>query len=376
MKAPLTDVSVRALKAPAHGQTTIWDSLSPIGVRVSAGGAKTFIVLIGSGSRRTIGKVGVISLADARTEARRILAEKTLGLTKKPASINYETAVTRYLDENFRDKSKNWKRNVKRLLGHFMPAFRKTVLSELTDTEIGQQLARLGNRPSEQLHAFRALRAMLRWCTRPPRRYISHSPLEGYEPPGKDRKGTRTLSDVELVKVWRACEALDMFGSMVRLLILWGTRNGETGRLRREWREDGVVTIPGEFTKNRRAHAIPLLPMAKAILDEQPHPGAYYFPGRLLSDEHFKDGSWGKFKRDLDRRSGVRGWQFRDLRRTFRSNMPKLKVPREVAELLINHVTGANRNELDEIYDRYDYLDEKREALAKWEARISTLLAR
>jgi len=31
--------------------------------------------------------------------------------------------------------------------------------------------------------------------------------------------------------------------------------------------------------------------------------------------------------------------------------------------------------ELNEIYDKYDYLDEKREALAEWEDYLSKLLA-
>jgi len=177
-----------------------------------------------------------------------------------------------------------------------------------------------------------------------------------------------------LVKVWNACEG--QFGAMVRLLILWGTRNGETGRLRRDWIDGDVLTIPGAFTKNGRAHAIPLLPMAKAVLDEQPERGDFFFPGRLLSETHFNDGSWGKFKKALEKRSGVRNWQLRDLRRTFRSNMAKLKIRREIAEQLLNHVTGANRNELDEIYDRYDYLDEKREALEKWENRLHGLIGR
>ena len=54
--------------------------------------------------------------------------------------------------------------------------------------------------------------------------------------------------------------------------------------------------------------------------------------------------------------------------------MAKLRVPREIAEVLLNHVTGANKNDLDEIYDRYDYLDEKQEALARWENRLTILL--
>jgi hypothetical protein len=375
MKHPFTDVSVRALKVPARGQTTVWDKHSPIGIRLSQGGTKTFIIMIAPGKRRVIGRFGVLSLSEARTEARRVLAERTLGISQpKPAkSVTFGTALPVFLDDNYRESKGRTKSEVTRLLtSHFLPAFRTTALAAISDAEIGRQLDRLADRPSEQLHAYRALRTMLTWCTRPPRRYIAHSPLEGYAPPGVDKKGSRVLTDAELVKIWRACEG--QFGSMVRLLILWGTRNGETGRLQRSWSEDGVLTIPGQFTKNGRAHAIPLLPMARAILAEQPRCGSYFFPGRLLAETHFNDGSWGKFKQQLEKRSGVRNWQLRDLRRTFRSNMAKLRVPREIAELLLNHVTGANKNDLDEIYDRYDYLDEKREALKKWENRLSALL--
>jgi len=56
--------------------------------------------------------------------------------------------------------------------------------------------------------------------------------------------------------------------------------------------------------------------------------------------------------------------------------MAKLGIPRDVAEVLLNHVTGANKNALDEIYNRYDYLEEKRAALAKWEAWIRELVER
>jgi hypothetical protein len=51
MKTALTDIGVRALKPPAQGQTTTWDAASPLGVRVTENGAKTYIVMIGSGKR-------------------------------------------------------------------------------------------------------------------------------------------------------------------------------------------------------------------------------------------------------------------------------------------------------------------------------------
>jgi len=57
MRIPLTDSGVRALKVPATGQTTVWDSKSPVGVRLAKGGTKSFVVMIGSGRRHTIGQV-------------------------------------------------------------------------------------------------------------------------------------------------------------------------------------------------------------------------------------------------------------------------------------------------------------------------------
>lgn len=375
-KIALTDLSVRALKAPARGQITVWDSVTPLGVRISDRGAKTYIVMVGSGRRRTIGKVGLFTLAQARTEARRLLAEKTLGIaSNKPASTIFEAALSEFIDIHHKDSRPRTRSEAKRLLEqHFLPAFRKRSLAEITDQDITAELRKLDGVPSEKLHAFRALRTMLRWATRPPHRYITHNPLEGYAAPGQDRKGTRILTDKELTAIWNA--ATDKFGAMVRLLILWGARNGEIGRLRPEWMDGDVITVPGSVTKNHRDHAIPILPMARETLDANKTNHPYFFQSRWDSDDHFADGSWGKLKLELAVRAGVQNWQLRDIRRTFRSAMPKLGVSREVAERLINHVSGKNRTELDEIYDRYDYLDEKREALARWELHLQRIMNR
>jgi Arm DNA-binding domain len=253
-KATLTDLSVRALKAPARGQYTVWDKISPVGVRVSQGGSKTFILMIARGQRRTIGRVGIITLAEARTEAKRILAERTLGIGHKATNVTFDDALPQFVEEKYRSKSPRSKHEANRLLRtHFLSALRTKKLSDITDQDVSKELGKLTHVPSEQLHAFRALRAMLRWCTRPPRRYLRYSPLEGYEAPGEDTKRSRALTDQELAKVWNACDGF--FGDLIRLLILWGTRNGETGRLHRTWVEDSVLTIPGAFTKNGRAHA-------------------------------------------------------------------------------------------------------------------------
>ena len=66
--------------------------------------------------------------------------------------------------------------------------------------------------------------------------------------------------------------------------------------------ENGVLTIPGEHTKNHRDHAIPLCPMALAILSSLPDTGDFFFPGHYDLDTHFQDGSWTKVKREVESR--------------------------------------------------------------------------
>jgi Arm DNA-binding domain len=97
--ATLTDVAVRAAKPPESGATTLWDgSLKHFGLRVSQGGAKSFIVLLGSGRRQAIGRWPTISLAQARTKAKIILAERTLG-KHQLHSIAWTAARDTYIDE-------------------------------------------------------------------------------------------------------------------------------------------------------------------------------------------------------------------------------------------------------------------------------------
>ena len=52
-----------------------------------------------------------------------------------------------------------------------------------------------------------------------------------------------------------------------------------------------------------------------------------------------------------------------------------LGVSREITEIMLNHVTGGGKTDLDEIYDRYGYLPEKRAALQRLEAHVKKLVA-
>ena len=361
----LTELSVRALKG-SDQYVTYWDTTTPgFGIRVGKR-SRTWTIMRGRHRERvTIGKYPDLSLAEARTEAKRQLVADS---EPKAISKTFKEAREEFLEEHYKDKRPGTKYQVARLLKGYFKNVEAMQLAEVEDTHIKKALDKIAGRPSEQLHAYRAVRTFLRWCTRPPRRYIKHSPMEGYEPPGKDRKGSRILTDAELKAVWEASKSPSH--AIFRLLILWGTRNAETCALERIWVNDDVLVIPGEFTKNGRDHSIPILPLAEEVLGQTNGSNQHYFRGRW-GRGHLNKNSLGGLKREIMKASGTKGWQIRDIRRTFRSNMARLKVPRDVCEVLINHAPPV----LDDIYDRYDRLDEKRDALARYEAFLLQLLA-
>jgi len=361
----LTEISIRALKAADSYKTYYDDTVPGFGVRVGKR-TKTYVVVRGRNRERvSIGKFDEMKLSDARTEAKRLLSSEP---EAKLPPKTFETARTEFIERHYRDKAERTKYNTERLLKRHFKSLEREQLGTIEDHHLRRCLDKLKDTPSEQLHAYRAVRCFLRWCVRSPRRYIKHSPMEGYEPPGQDRKGSRVLTDHELKAVWKAAEGHPH--ATVRLLVLWGTRNTETTVLEREWTVDGVLTIPGEHTKNGRDHAIPVLPLAQAVLDSLEGSNQHYIRSRWGAS-HLSARGFAKAAREVKERSETTGWTPRDLRRTFRSNMARLGVSREVCEVLINHAPPV----LDEIYDRYDRIAEKRAALEKHEAFIQALIA-
>ena len=365
MSQALTEIAIRSFKG-SDSYRTYWDSTPGFGVRVGKR-TKTYVVVRGRNRERvSLGRFGDISLADARAQAKRLLSTAP---EPKDAPLTFSKAREQFLDEHYRSKRPSTKREISRILNKHFTSLETMQLAAIEDTDIKAALDPLADRPSEHLHAFRAVRTFTRWCTRSPRRYIKHSPMEGYEAPCRAGKRSRVLTDDELKAVWTASDR--PVTSIFRLLILWGTRRGETAVLEQSWLTGDGLTIPGSATKNYRDHSIPILPLAQTVLDTLPKTNsAHLFPSQDGAGA-MNPNSVAKLTREVQKLSGTSGWTPHDLRRTFRSNMARLKVPRDICELLINHAPTA----LDDVYDRYSYLEEKRDALGRYEALMLRLLA-
>jgi integrase len=222
----------------------------------------------------------------------------------------------------------------------------------------------------------------------------------------------RLLDDDEVFAFWRAASRMPYpAGPVYQLLILTGLRLGEVSDASwsefhpdvvRAIRQRGadpvdwtkfnteklVWVVPATRMKGRngkaRAHAVPLTIDMLQILESLPifvSGGDFLFSrnaGRrpaVMSTE-IKDDLDRRMLRTLRAMARQRGddpttvelghWVQHDLRRVVRSGLSRLKIAEEVREAVLAHT----RTGIKGVYDQYDYLDEKRDALNQWGARL------
>ena len=193
------------------------------------------------------------------------------------------------------------------------------------------------------------------------------NPVIGTEKPKEGKPRERVLSDDELVRVWNACRD-DEFGRIVRLLILFGCRRAEVGGM--TWNEfdnpenPTKWTLPASRSKNKRAHTLPLMPLAAAIIKSVPMMATRDHLFGVSSASGFT--KWDLSKQKLDARANFRDWRIHDLRRTFSTRLHDLNVMPLIVEALLNHWSG-HRSGSAGSYNYARYETQLKAALAMWE---------
>lgn len=159
------------------------------------------------------------------------------------------------------------------------------------------------------------------------------------------------------------------------LLLVLGVRKGELVAAR--WAEfdadNAVWNLPEERSKTGVPISIPL-PLVVLEWLEELHMRAcgseFVFPNRRSSNyDHINESTLNAALKKLFNQDKltVEHFTVHDLRRTFRSLLASIGVPGHIAERCLNHKLKG----VEGIYDRYDYFDERREAVNK----VADLLA-
>jgi integrase len=182
----------------------------------------------------------------------------------------------------------------------------------------------------------------------------------------KKRARVHILIDEELRAVWRAAEAsTGPFGRLVRFILLTGARRTEAAAM--AWIElGGEWTLPGARNKTKADLIRPLSAEARAVLPAKVDGCDYVF----TTDGAKPLSGFTKFKLAFDKASGVTGWTLHDLRRTARSLMSRAGVPADHVERCLGHIMPG----VHDVYDQYEYIEEKRDAFNKLAALIMEII--
>ena len=139
--------------------------------------------------------------------------------------------------------------------------------------------------------------------------------------------------------------------------------------MRRSQIVDECWHLSREDTKNKQLHIVPLSQQALTIVDQLlEKDGEFLIKTGRTGDKPVN--GFSKAKVQLDRLSGVTDWKFHDIRRTIATNLSKLGVDRFLLQRVMNHTDKS----VTKIYDRYSYLEEKRDALQKWADKLDDIV--
>jgi integrase len=124
-------------------------------------------------------------------------------------------------------------------------------------------------------------------------------------------------------------------------------------------------------TKNGKPHIVHLSEAALALMAHLPDRRSFVFSS--TGERPFQN--FSPAKRELDMLSGVTGWRLHDLRRTCVSGMARLGIAPHVADKILNHQSGAISG-VAAVYQRHEFMVERKAALNLWGEYVATLLER
>jgi integrase len=392
MRQKLTPAWVRDV-APETTNKIYWDTEQRgFGLLVLPSGEKRYVIqyrAIGR-SRRMTFKPG-LTLTEARKEAKAKLGEVAKGgdplAEKHRKEGEAQNTLKAIVEEYF--KREGYKL---RSADYRLAAFKRLVFPKLGSRQIDtikrSEINRLLDKIEEERGPSMA-HLVLAFISKVMNWYAVNEADDDFVSPIRRGMGRinpqehsrdRVLDDEELRVVWRTAEATEgPFGHLVRFLLLTVTRRNEAAMMARaEVLPDCNWIIPAGRMKGKREHVVPLSPAAKAVLGDVPNLGRYVF----TTTGRGPIKGFGKFKAKFDaavladlrkddpKAEPLPNWTLHDLRRTARSLMSRAKVSPDIAERVMAHKIGGIRG----VYDRYEYLDEKRDALEKLAALIGIIL--
>jgi integrase len=396
--------AIANLPTPARGQVDYWDEDQPcFGIRVSAGGTRTWQVVYrvnGIRRRYLLGRFPELSLADAREEARKVLAQARLGLDpqterlRKRKALSTDELVRGYVDW-VSGRKKKWKNDKRVLENDFLRRFRGRLAEEVKKFELYEAMVELFRRSKSAPRMFQeSVRQAYEWAINIGRLECAN-PAKGIPAMAPKGKRERFLSLDEIEAVARVLpERPFLAACAILLLLISGCREGEIISLQWNRIDKSYFSAPGHRTKMGRLHAVPITSLMGKIFDVLAKFSGtrtgFVFPAHTAGGAHIS-GKWLRrnfhgalvdagietqaeadeafaSEGDVDDPEGT---IVHDLRRTAATHWQMLNVERPVIEALLDHGDFTPTG----VYTQFDYWPERCDALRRWEAKLTRHIA-
>lgn len=365
--------------ASAKGQEGfLWDgSIKGFGLRIRPSGAKTFIYsyrAVGGRSaskkRITIGVYGNITLEQARKQAQQLAGHVAGGgdpasdrnAKRREAERTTQTVAkvsADFIEKYAKPNNRSWREYERILSYNVLPRIGTVPVHELRRRDVIGILDHVAENSGAPMadHVLAVVRKMLNWHAARDDEFISPIVKGMARTRPSELARARVLDDEEIRRIWHALDAIDYpYSPLVRLLFLTAQRRQEIAQAR--WSEidtaTGTWVIPAERYKTKRANVVPLPEAALEIIARIPRQGEFLFSAREAGFSGFS-----KAKKRLDKLSDTTNWRLHDIRRSSRTLMVRCGVRPDIAERVLGHVIPGVAG----VYDRYDYVREKKEAL-------------
>ncbi len=354
------------------------------GVRVSSNGSKRFFIryrVNGKRRRMVLGSYPSLSLVEARKRALKHMAQIDDGADPAKARQQLHRADTvaalyaafmkqkaaSFARTTYRNYWAMWAKDCEKLIGDMKA-------SEVQRCHIVAILDSIEARTSGAPHMANRTRSMLTslfsWGLAKGR--CQHNPVIGV-PKAQKRElpGERFLSCDELRLYWQHTAAIDATDrAFWRLLLLLALRPGEVMKLRWDWIDGEVLTLPASQVKNKKEHRLYLTAMTRAEIESLrtfTGQSEFLFPGNTEGSSR-KD--FGDAHDRLALVMNIPYWTPRDIRRTCETQMRTFIRDSEGISRVLNHDVSAIRKH----YDKGDYFARKREVLTAWSNWLKALV--
>jgi integrase len=398
----LTDKKLAALKsAPPGTRRDYLDALVPgLLVRVTDKGSKTFMLRARfpgarNFARRALGKVGVLGVAEARDKARQwhellatgtdpsLQAERDRLAALRSQAHTFLAVAEAYFAHLKAERVKKAKVYEREIRKEFVSCWAARPIHDIDQHDLATVINAIKARgsPGQARELLGRAKQLWRWAIGVGAYGLTSSPTDRLGTKalvGSKRSRTRVLSDAELRALWTAVEAEPYpWQPLYKLLIMTGQRLSDVANA--SWSEINTElklwTIPAERYKTQVPQVVPLTREMLELFSALP---------RYTSGEFLFSASWGrspvtnfskpKLRFDAQMKKALPKlppWVVHDIRRTVRSHLSALPVEQHVRELVIGHAQHG----VKAVYDRYEYLDEKRQALELWQARLRDIVS-